>query len=76
MCPRATDPPTAKMDKTGNLVTNPDKLLNLYFETYSDRLSHRERKAGYEDIFQLKNEFCEARFRKMKIGLRMNLMYF
>ena len=54
------------MDKTGNLVTNPDKLLKMFFETYSDRLSHREMKTGYEDVFQLKNELWEARFRKCR----------
>ena len=63
LCPRATDPPTAKIDKAGNLVTSPEKLLSLYLETYSDCLSHREMK-GYEGIFQLKNELWEARFKK------------
>ena len=64
LCTRPMDPPTAKLDKTGKLVTNPDKLLRLYLETYSDRLSHRKMKEEYEDIFHLKNQLWYMRLEK------------
>ena len=64
LCPKTVDPPTAKLDKNGNLVTNPEKLLDLYLETYSERLSHRKIKEEYEDIFHLKNELWKMRLNK------------
>ena len=64
LCPTPCDPPTAKIDDNGNLVSNPDKLLELYLETYSKRLSHREIKEKYEDIFQLKSQLWKMRSEK------------
>ena len=61
LCPRSHDPPTAKLDRNGKLVTNPQKLLDLYVETYSDRLSHKRIKAEYKDIFLLKNHLWQLR---------------
>ena len=61
LCPRPTDPPTAKLDNSGKLVTNPDKLLNLYLEKYVERLSHKKMKAEYDDIFILKNQLWKLR---------------
>ena len=64
LCPRPLDPPTAKLDKNGKLVTNPQKLLDLYLETYSDRLRHREMKKEYADVFHLKNNLWKLRLEK------------
>ena len=62
----AEDPPTAKLDKTGKLVSCPKKLLNLYSETYSERLGHRKMKKEYEDVFHLKNQLWDMRFNECK----------
>ena len=51
----------AKLDKNGKLVTNTEDLLNLYLETYSDRLSHRKIKSEYDDIFNLKTQLWQMR---------------
>ena len=34
ICPRPKDPPTAKKDEFGNLITAPAALKNLYLQTY------------------------------------------
>ena len=47
LCPIPLDPPTAKLDENGCLVTNTEELLNLYLDTYSKRLSHRKMKNKY-----------------------------
>ena len=38
----AANPPTAKKDKQGNLITNADELLKLYESVYDDRLGKDE----------------------------------
>ena len=65
LCPIPLDPPTAKLDENGCLVTNTEELLNLYLDTYSKRLSHRKMKNKYEDIFELKNESWQMRLKKI-----------
>ena len=54
ICPRARDPPMAKRDSDGNLVTSADGLKSLYLETYQHRLRHRTIESKYDDILQLK----------------------
>ena len=54
LCPKPVDLPMAKLYTSGNLVTRPNELKNLYLKTYSDRLEHRTMNAELEDIFQLK----------------------
>ena len=41
LCPRQTDPPMAKRDNRGNLVTASKSLKKLYIQTYTARLQHR-----------------------------------
>ena len=47
LCPQSTNPPMAKKDIDGNLVTSPSKLKSLYLETYKYRLRHRTMAANY-----------------------------
>ena len=56
LCPIKEDPPMAKLDEAGNIITAPESLKKLYIETYKKRLRNREIKKEYEDIFILKNE--------------------
>ena len=50
------DPPMAKVDASGQIITSPNLLKDLYLHTYQDRLSHRVMKPEYEDIFEMKSE--------------------
>ena len=61
LCPRPTEPPTAKLNKEGKLETDPQKLLKLYQDTYSERLSHKKMRPEYNNIFQLKNQLWKLR---------------
>lgn len=60
--PIQADPPMAKKDKNGNLVSAPGSLKNLYLETYKNRLRHRKMKEEYLDVFYLKSELWRNRF--------------
>ena len=50
LCRKSVDPPMAKLDTSGQFITSPNLLKDLYLRTYQDRLSHRVMKTGYEDI--------------------------
>ena len=55
LCPRNSDPPMAKKNSDGFLVSDPDSLKQLYVETYKQRLKHRIMRPGYEDLEHLKS---------------------
>ena len=42
LCPKPLEQLTAKMDKEGNLVTDPESIKEIYLEAYADRLKHRD----------------------------------
>ena len=67
ICPRPKDPPTAKKDHLGNLITAPAALKNLYLQTYKSRLEHRKMNERYHDIRELKNELWELRSESLKL---------
>ena len=60
------DPPMAKRDEKGNIVTAPETLKLLYLETYKKRLRQRTMKEEYLDIYFLKSELWEWRLREMR----------
>ena len=66
LCPLKSDPPMAKLDNNGNLVTTPEALKNLYLETYRTRLKHRDMDRKYMDIFFLKSELWQIRCQNLK----------
>ena len=66
LCPTTSDPPMAKYDSKGNLITAPETLKKLYLETYRKRLSHRTMKEDYLDILYLKTELWESRLENLK----------
>ena len=63
---KQTDPPMAKKDKKGNLVTAPALLRSLYLETYKDRLRHRAIKPEFSDIYLLKMKLWNLRHESLK----------
>ena len=67
LCPPKRDPPMAKRDCSGNLVTEPQALKRLYLETYTERLRHREIKPGLEDIKILKTELWNSRLTSLEM---------
>ena len=66
LCPKEHDPPMAKKDTDGNLVTSPDLLKNLYLDTYKYRLRHRKIESKYQDVLILKNQLWEYRLESLK----------
>ena len=61
LIPVAKDPPMAKHDERGNIITAPSALKQLYIETYQERLKQREMKDEYLDVFCLKTELWMSR---------------
>ena len=66
VCPKPRDPPTAKKDAYGNIITAPFALKKLYLETYKSRLEHRKINEKYKNIRDLKNELWELRLQLLK----------
>ena len=66
ICPKPRDPPTAKKDAYGNIITAPFALKKLYIETYRGRLEHRKINERYQNIRELKNELWELRLQVLK----------
>ena len=66
LCPKPHDPPMAKKDNLGNLVTEPTQLKKLYISHYKHRLRHREIEPGFEDLFHMKNELWKYRLQVLR----------
>ena len=66
MLPRKIDPPMAKQDEQGNLITAPAALRNLYTRTYVERLRHRPIKEDFQDIFELKTTLWAERYKSIQ----------
>ena len=52
---KTIDPPMAKVDTKGNLVTAPNLIRKLYLDTYKNRLSHRQMKNEFFRRFSYEN---------------------
>ena len=50
LVPQEIDPPMAKIDDKGNIVTTAIGLKNEYLKTYKKRLSHEIRHTRYREI--------------------------
>ena len=72
---KSVDPPMAKLDKMGNIITTPSLIRNLYLKTYIERLKHREMNAEFLEIFNIKTELWRRRCNalKLKISPRWSL---
>ena len=64
---KPADPPMAKRNKEGNLITSPLALKKLYLDTYVKRLSPALLERNFYDIFLLKNELWERRNEVMQV---------
>ena len=65
-CPKVPDPPMAKKDENGILITSPNLLKELYLRTYKHRLRQRQMKPEMLDIYFLKSELWECRLNELK----------
>ena len=65
VCSKSADPPMAKKDSNGNLITTPDNLLNLYSDTYAYRLRNRQMKAELMDVYSLKMKLWKSRMSEL-----------
>lgn len=66
VCRRTTDPPMAKKDSNGNLITAPECLKRLYQTEYTYRLRHRDIRPSYAILKELKEELWERRLKIMR----------
>ena len=66
LCPRKIDPPMAKKDKDGNLITSKETLKKLYINTYVERLKHRPMNDEFKLIFEMKNLLWKKHFGLLK----------
>ena len=64
--PQISDPPMAKKDDKGNLITAVQPLKKLYLDTYVHRLRHRPIREELHDLFKLKNYLWEGRLEQLK----------
>ena len=62
LCSNKFEPPTAKKNEQGELVTEPSKLKDLYVSTYKKRLEHRKIKPELQNLYQLKMNLFNIRF--------------
>ena len=67
LCPMDEDPPMAKRDSSGNIITAPEAIKNLYIDTYKDRLRNRNMNIELMDIYFLKMELWEKRNEYLKL---------
>ena len=61
LCPLKSEQPVAKKNFSGELVTQPTKLKELYENTYKNRLSHRVMKPELVEMYNLKMNLFKMR---------------
>ena len=66
LCPKQKEPPMAKRDGVGNLITAPKALKDLYLQTYSHRLRQRDISEDYKHLHSLKTHLWDRRFQNLK----------
>ena len=70
LAPKNTmDPPAAKKDQHGTLITDKSQLEKLYDKTYLDRLQPNKTVAGLEETQELQNYLFELRCEAAKMNV-------
>ena len=67
--PQVADPPIAKKDSEGNLITGVEPLKHLFSDTYKQRLRHRPMRDDLQDLFSLKNLLWELRSQQCRVNV-------
>ena len=66
--PKQKDPPMAKFDEKGNLISVPSALKQLYLQHYVKRLEHRKIKEDYLENYNKKVSLWQLRYERLKIS--------
>ena len=61
MCPKLRDPPTAMMDRHGNVLASEKAISERAVEVYEERLANNKIKPHLTDLEQDTNKLCEIR---------------
>ena len=69
LCPKQKEPPMAKRDGFGNLITAPNALKDLYLQMYSHRLRHRDIAEEFLHLHALKTDLWDRRFQYLKTNI-------
>ena len=64
--PQQVDPPMAKFDKNGNVITATPLLRKPYLDTYVERLRHRDIQPEYEELHEMKTTLWNYRLDMLK----------
>ena len=64
--PKEHDPPMAKNDEKGNLISAPGALKKLYLQHYVQRLEHRKIKEDYVDNYDKRVKLWQLRYESLK----------
>ena len=64
--PKEQDPPMAKFDAKGNLITAPQALKSLYVDHYAKRLEHRSIKSNYIKNYDKKITLWQMRSERLR----------
>ena len=59
---KGSENPSAKKDKSGNIITTKSALLQLYKSTYIDRLSHKDIQPKFSQLKDMKEYLFEIRY--------------
>ena len=70
--PKPVEKLSAKKDQSGNLITNPEVLKDLYIDGYLQRLKHREMFPGLLKLKTLREELFQQRLQISKANKSPN----
>ena len=66
LCPNAMAPPSAMLDKEGNLLTTDEAITERALEVYAERLAPNKIEKHLENLEKARNELCEYRLKLAK----------
>ena len=68
ICTRNRDPPTAMLNKDGNLVTDEDEIKQMALSEYKERLKNRPMKEGLKHVQVAKERLADNIMEKAKLN--------
>ena len=67
--PKNNDPPSAMLDKDGNIITSKKEIEKRAIDVYTDRLKANQINEHLKDYEQTANKLCEARLKLSKLNV-------
>ena len=68
LCPNSTNPPTAMLDKCGNLLTSDEAIEERALEAYKERLSANKMDDNLTNLEKETNKLCETRMKLVQLN--------